>query len=472
MRAARFILFFFALFALSAEARPAAQPFNPVNTDLGYGFNVAEWNVNLVQGMGFNWIKVFNAPGSRLPVGVLLRIEARHDTGVSALRGTVRSLAQNNGAFIDAYEIGNEVNLDASYGWGNSPEAERYVELLCGAYAEIKAVDPTAVVVSAGLAPVGRVTGSWNGRAGHNGLYQDEREFFKEMLDTGAGNCLDAVGYHNYGYSADYDAVPDINGGSPATNCTNGFCFRGVEKIYEIMQSRGLGQKKVWTTEFGWIIDPGEEGAPQCKGDPSWQGRLWQIVSRQKQADNLAGAYTYAAENWSWMGAIFAFNLNFNTAGYYPLCEQMRFYGVAGRPAESALRAMPKAYNYKQPQPVVTAAGIWGQMALPADLPRTHTVSLTVANVGDLPLTYAVTIDGTADLVPVVISGPASGQLNGGASQTINLSWETGSPGKGRYGGQVTVAVDPPAAGFPLSLPLDLIVVDQIQRDFLPVLFR
>ena len=39
-------------------------------------------------------------------------------------------------------------------------------------------------------------------------------------------------------------------------NCDQGFCFRGAEKIYEIMQQQGLGDKKVWATEFGWITQP------------------------------------------------------------------------------------------------------------------------------------------------------------------------------------------------------------------------
>ncbi|MBK8434014.1 MAG: hypothetical protein IPL28_23190 [Chloroflexi bacterium] len=38
----------------------AAQP--PANPNLGYGFNVAEWDRARLEGMGFNWMKVFNAP--------------------------------------------------------------------------------------------------------------------------------------------------------------------------------------------------------------------------------------------------------------------------------------------------------------------------------------------------------------------------------------------------------------------------
>ena len=86
---------------------------------------------------------------------------------------------------------------------------------------------------------------------------------------AGGGACLDAVGYHPYGFLADYDVAPDVvnPGVDPLTDpraCPNGFCFRGAEKIYEIMQQQGLGDKKVWATEFGWITRPPDE----CLSDP------------------------------------------------------------------------------------------------------------------------------------------------------------------------------------------------------------
>lgn len=95
-----------------------SQPTQATSPHLGYGANVAEWDISLLNSMGFNWIKVFNAPGSDLPQNVLIRVDANytHLGDVTAFGNSVQALAQNNGAYIDAYEIGNEVNLDASYG--------------------------------------------------------------------------------------------------------------------------------------------------------------------------------------------------------------------------------------------------------------------------------------------------------------------------------------------------------------------
>ena len=40
---------------------------------------------------------------------------------------------------------------------------------------------------------------------------------------------------------------------------------------------------------------------------------------------------------------MFIFNLDFNENPALPTCEQMRYYSVAGKPAEAALKAMPKS---------------------------------------------------------------------------------------------------------------------------------
>jgi len=140
------------------------------------------------------------------------------------------------------------------------------------------------------------------------------------------------------GFRADYDAEPDVDGGTPETDCSDGFCFRGVEKIHEIIQAYGLDDLKIWATEVGWLVEPAEE----CIGHPSWQGRYWQIVSAEKQAENLVGAFSYARFHWPWLETLFVFNLDFVTAPYYDECEQMSHYSVFGRPAADALGAMSK----------------------------------------------------------------------------------------------------------------------------------
>ncbi|MEM8862181.1 MAG: hypothetical protein AAGD96_28000 [Chloroflexota bacterium] len=422
-----------------------------------------------VQELGFNWVKVFNTPGDRLPVNVMFRLNAdsSHLNNIQNFRDEMRNAAVNSGEYIDAYEIGNEVNLDASYGWTSAPEADQYVELLCAAYEEIKAVDPTAIIISAGLAPTGRVTGNWEGHAGHNGLYQDDHEFLREMLDavTAKGQtCFDAVGYHNYGFDKPYDTSPD---------CENGFCFRGVEKIYDVMVEKGYGDSQVWTTEFGWIVNPEEVDKPDCVQTLVDQGRGWQMVSLQEQSDNIAGAFDYAAKNWEWMGGLILFNLNFNKAGYYSRCEQMTFYSVEDRPAETALKELPKAYEFVQPEPipVVTQSGQWSALITADQQPYTMTAKLTISNTGDAPFTYTISISDTQGITPTVI-GELSAVVSATSSTELEFEVAAISLVTGSFSSQVSLNTEPALEGYPQLFDIQMVVADRIFSTYLPAITR
>ncbi len=447
------------------QAQPSEAQSEFANPDMGYGFNMAGWDIELVQDLGFTWVKVFNTPSSRLPVNVMIRMnaDASHMNDISGFRSEMRNAAQNSGDYIDAYEIGNEVNLDADYGWQTSPDAAQYVELLCAAYEEIKAIDPDAIVISAGLAPTGRVTGNWEGHAGHNGLFQDDHEYMREMLDAIIAKnqpCFDAVGYHNYGFDKAYDTSPD---------CENGFCFRGVEKIYEIMVDKGYGESKVWTTEFGWIVNPNEVGKPDCEQTLIDQGRGWQMVSLQEQSENIAGAFDYAARNWEWMGGLILFNLNFNTAGWYSRCEQMTFYSVEDRPSEEMLRNLPKAYAEVIPAPVPAVSPSGPTIGLATvDSPIVITRTLTIENLGDAPFTYTVLARNDLSLIPV-IDGEVSAVVQPGEETVVNLVVDSSSYGVGTYEGFVTFNVTPEDSDFPAEYPMHLAVANELQTIYLPV---
>ena len=191
----------------------------------GYGFSTMNPNDNEAFELGFNWVKVYDVPSEPQPVKVLYRVKADASNwyNLSAFSAQVRQLAEAYGGNIDAYEIGNEVNTYDE--WRQAPDASRYVDVLCTARYAIRQVDPTAEIISAGLAPVGRIAEEWNGHAGHDGSVQDEREYLKEFLSYNGQLCSDAIGYHPMGFRADYDAEPDVNGGTPETDCSNGFCL-------------------------------------------------------------------------------------------------------------------------------------------------------------------------------------------------------------------------------------------------------
>ncbi|MCB8948912.1 MAG: hypothetical protein H6653_12940 [Ardenticatenaceae bacterium] len=438
-----------------------------------YGANVAEWDITRLNDMGFNWIKVFSGPGSRLPLKVLLRVDANASnlSNVNGFGSSVQSLAMSQKGFVDAYEIGNEPNLDASYGWGVSPDAADYATLLCEAYGRIKAVDPEAVVVSAGLAPTGRVAGTWNGHAGHNGLFQDERIFMQEMLDAmqtlNGVPCFDVFGYHPYGYSADFDAVPDVASADPKQNCVNGFCFRGVEKIYDILQANGLGDKQIFATEFGWITEP----SAACLNSPSWSGRAWQIVSEQKQADNLVGAYEYATIHYPWMGGMFLFNLNFNLAPWITdECEQMRYYAVANRPAEAALAAMPKSVGAGVGELSVVPGAITA-VYTPTQQPIDETITVTFKNVGTAPLVYTATLQ-TNPPLGLSLGGILTGTLEPEMETAVSLQYMLDGQSTGSYSGSIQLETNSNGIENSDSVPVTVHLWDEIYGTFLPLVVR
>lgn len=461
---------------IAAEEETAVAPKTTLPT-FGYGFNVAQWETDRIQAIGFNWMKVFDPPGSKQPVNVLLRLDANasHIGNVSAFAANIEAIAQTHGANIDAYEIGNEPNLDATYGWGYGstkvpPNASDYVTLLCAAYPKIKAADPTAVVVSAGLAPTGRVSGNWNGHPGHNGLFQDEREFFKEFVAAGGSACSDAIGYHPYGYSADYDTAPDTPWGSPDAsnpklNCRNGFCFRGAESFYGVMQDLGV-DKKMWATEFGWLTQPPDN----CLSSADWMSRQWQIVSEQAQAENLVGAYQYAVANYPWMEAMFIFNLNFNTAPWITdTCEQMRFYGIAGRLAETALTEMakvePKGELSLSPQS-------WTAVIEVGEQPITKSANIALNNSGSAPLTYTIAIEPGSPLSLTLVTAQTA-VLPPGDSDTMTINVSADSlPSMQVYTGTVTIAAQGANLNDSQAVELTLFVFEELFINHMPLIKR
>ena len=319
------------------EAHAAAAPI-----EFGYGFSQIPADGNHAHQLGFNWIQSYYPPATQQPTQVLYRVQVRASDlyNLYAFKSRLAALGSQAGSFIDAYEIGNEVNLASE--WGAPPVAAGYVTLLCAAKEALAIADPGATIVSAGLATTGRVPGNWNGHVGHSGSAQDERAYLAEFIEGGGHLCADAIGYHPMGFRANYDAAPDVNGGTPDTDCSHGLCFRSAEKIYEVLRNHGVANPRVWATEVGWIVTP----PTACENDPSWNGRLWQSVSPEKQADNLVGAFWYARTHWPWMETIFVFNLDINQIPYYSACEQMRYYSVTGRPAEARLGAMSKTMHW------------------------------------------------------------------------------------------------------------------------------
>jgi hypothetical protein len=329
--------------------RPGALPplssssFSPSlpRPHLGYGMNVRDPGTvdSLFAPLGLEWLKLWEEygteqnptfPQSRYPYQVLFLIDCTAKSGdLDAWGDAVEAIAIAGRGLVEAYEICNEPNRAR---WLNRdvspfpPDPGLYVQMLRAAYERIKAVDPAAIVVSAGLAPVGRIQGTCNGWSGNDCAAMDEREYARQMFLLGAGDYLDAFGYHPYGFA--YQPERGLDELPPGDN-GNGFAFRGVEVMHDLLEQHGLGHKPVWATEFSWLRDPGEDGRTPdwCHRRDEYEDNFgWMDVSEVQQADYITRAFEYADERWPWMGAMFVWNLDWYDYGW--LCDPARYFSV------------------------------------------------------------------------------------------------------------------------------------------------
>lgn len=351
---------------LSTNARAllpvVAQDFvPPLPAHLGYGANIASADhaVSLTV-MGFDWAKGF-VTWSNAGTGpiydwvavdnqlrefvpevrhVLLLLNGPPPTGIGsppvsaddqaafhnfalALARHISDTWRTRGLETAAYEIWNEPNLD--YEWGGRPDAGQYTRLLQAGYRGIKAGDPQAIVISAGLATTG---GSVTELALAQRLYGADQvipdlTFLRGMYRHEAKGYFDALGSHPYG-------GPDAPATAPGES-TGPIYFRRAEEQHQVMLSFG-DQSPVWATEFGWVLET------ECHlGEHEWME-----VGEPQQAEYLTAAYRYADENWPWMGPMFIFNLDCGSVYWYAECDPVRWYSITYRehphnPAHSPL---------------------------------------------------------------------------------------------------------------------------------------
>ncbi len=185
---------------------------------------------------------------------------------------------------VDAWQIWNEPNLHRE--WGEQPpDPAGYVELLAGCYEAIKANDPNAIVVSAGLAPTGTLSPE----------VMPDDQYLREMYAAGGASYFDVLGLHAPGFLAAPEVSPD-DAEDPDLDLKIGnnrrFVFRHVEDMRQIMIENDDAATQIAILEMGWTTD--------ARADTPYG---WHAVTQEQQADYLVRAYQYADENWDpWIG--------------------------------------------------------------------------------------------------------------------------------------------------------------------------
>lgn len=361
-----------------AAAPPAATPTEPplrtspvqlaspdygVQAFLWWRRELAERDILTVKDMGFRWIKqgfgwrdielekgVFDWSRTDHIVDTVLRygdygdleLIARVDhqpdwaragcslqgppTDLADLADFLTAVATRYRGRVAAYQIWNEPNLAREW-CDRAPSPSEYAAMLQVSYQAIKAADPTALVISAGLAPTGTQPPVAMPDDGFlDGLY-------RAMGGSSSGH-FDVLGVHAPGFAAPPETTPEEAAANEAYGGERYFTFRRVEDLRAIQESFGDGATPMAVLEMGWTSDPVH---------PEY---AWHAVSEATKADYLVRAYRYAAENWRpWMtimSAIYICNPDWSQQ------DEQYWWCITDpdgtpRPAFTALKAMPKS---------------------------------------------------------------------------------------------------------------------------------
>lgn len=208
----------------------------------------------------------------------------RPPTDTAAWANYCATVASRYKGRIVAYQIWNEPNLSREWG-GLEPNAAGYTELLKPCSEAIRAADPDAKIISAGLAPTGT----------YDALAHPDDIFLDAMYRSGFQQYIDAVGVHAPGYGQPPEYGPDD---AERDGRHRFMSFRRVEDLRKIMIQYGDAARQMAILEIGWTTDP---------INPDY---AWQRVTEEQQAEYIRGAYEYAAQHWRpWVGLMSAIYL-------------------------------------------------------------------------------------------------------------------------------------------------------------------
>ncbi len=230
------------------------------------------------------------------------------------------TVAERYAGRVAGYQIWNEPNLHREWGL-MEPDPAYYVEMLAACSEAIRAADPEAALISAGLAP----TGEHSQRVHRDDIYLDA------MYRLDFQQYIDVVGVHAPGYNA-----PEYGPDDAERDGTGRWAsFRRVEDLRKIMIEHGDAARQMAILEMGYTTDP-RPGS----------GYEWFAVSEDEQAVRLESAFAYIAEHWRpWVGLVSTIYIPKSTwtpddEQYWWSVTDPEMQGV--RPAFMALGRMPK----------------------------------------------------------------------------------------------------------------------------------
>lgn len=207
----------------------------------------------------------------------------------------VTAIATKYKGVVDAYEIWNEPNLRRNWNCNRRMCDTDYIELLRGASQALTAVDDSAIVVSAGLAPT-----RFNDRV--NAI--NDRIFFETLLSRRGTDLVDAFGVHPGGWANPPDATCCEQPIGVLTHYEDEvFYFRNnIEAYRALMVKYNVGNKPLWVTKFGW-------GTSEDTAPPSQINIFVSYTSLTEQAIYVPRAFEIG-NALNYIGPMFIDNLN------------------------------------------------------------------------------------------------------------------------------------------------------------------
>ncbi len=321
--------------ATAAPAKATPRPSKPAGSDptaamsspdygvqafLWWREEVADRDLKLIQDAGFHWVKQlfswqdiegagkgqydWSKPDRILDqvekYGLKLVVRLSEDPDRPFWAGSppgnagdfaefVAAVASRYKGRIAAYQIWNEPNLARE--WGKQrPDPAGYARMLKMCYTAIKAIDPDAIVISAGMAPTGTDTNE----------AMPDIKFYEQMYKAMGGDSdgyFDMLGAHAAGFAAAPEVSPDETAAKKVPyGGERFFAFRHVEDVRKVMEKNGDTDKRIAILEFGWTTD-NRPDSPYY-----WHG-AGAGIDEVTKGKHIAGAFEWARQNWQpWIG--------------------------------------------------------------------------------------------------------------------------------------------------------------------------
>jgi len=236
------------------------------------------------------------------------------------------AFAARYGERVDYYQIWDEPNL--AQHWGGDPVSPpAYADLLARTATAVRAADPDARLLLAGLAPTIE-TGPQN---------LSDARYLDQLYRAGAAPYFDIVCGKPYGF----ETGPGDRRAPEDGTVLN---FSRLILLREVTLAHDDADTAVWASHWGWNALP-----------PDWTGArsVWGQVSEATQVDYTVAALERARAEWPWAGALILEHFQ----PHAPAADARWGFALVGqdgapRPVYDAVAAWADARAWEEAAPV------------------------------------------------------------------------------------------------------------------------